>query len=246
MRCGHLFNGISGFGLAAHWMGWENIMHCEIDPFCNRVMKHHFPNSFQHEDIRTTDFRIWRGKIDLITGGFPCQDISVVGKGKGITGQKSGLWVEAYRAIDEIRPRFVVLENSSELLKKGFENILYPLSEIGYNVEWECFRAIDFGYPHIRERLFILAYADGVRWESDYEECGILPQVLNREILPYKAPDIFLSLGRPDRTRNFEGLQLDHGFPGELDKDSIRALGNAIVPQVAYQIFKAIEQYENL
>jgi DNA (cytosine-5)-methyltransferase 1 len=244
MRCGHLFNGIGGFPLAASWMGWENIMHCEIDPFCNRIMNHHFPNSFQHEDIRTTGFTIWRGRIDLLTGGFPCQDISIVGKGKGITGQKSGLWSEAYRAIDEIRPKIVVLENSTELLKKGFENILYPLSEIGYNAEWECFKAIDVGYPHIRERVFVLAYADGVRWKGDYEDCGILPEVFNRKVLPNKAPDILLSLVRPDRSRNFENLQLDNGFPGQLDKESIKAFGNAIVPQIAFQIFKAIEQYE--
>lgn len=64
MRCGHLFNGIGGFALSAQWMGWENLMHCEIDSFCNRVMNYHFPNSYQHEDIRTTDFTIWRGRID--------------------------------------------------------------------------------------------------------------------------------------------------------------------------------------
>jgi DNA (cytosine-5)-methyltransferase 1 len=206
-------------------------------------MKHHLPNSFQHEDIRTTDFSIWRGRIDLLTGGFPCQDISVVGAGKGITGKKSGLWVEAYRAIDEIKPVVVVLENSAELLKKGFENILYPLSEIGYNVEWECFKAIDFGFPHIRERLYILAYSDGIRWQSDYEKCGILPTVFDRSVLPNKAPDLLLSLGRPDRTRDFVDLQLDNGFPRELDKSGIKAFGNAVLPQIPYKIFKAIEAY---
>lgn len=242
MNCGHLFNGIGKFALAAHWMGWNNLMHCEIDPFCNKVMNYHFPNSYQHEDIRTTDFTIWRGKLDIITGGFPCQDISVVGTGKGIEGAKSGLWVHMQRAIEEIRPPIVVIENSPELLKKGFEKILYPLSEFGYDAEWRCFQANQFGRPTKRKRLFVVAYANGIGWKGNYEKCGILSQVSHRSVLQDQAPDLLLSLERFDRTRNFNSVQLDHGFPGELDKQAIKAFGNSIVPEVAYSIFKEIEQ----
>lgn len=110
LKCGHLFNGIGGFALAAHWMGWENVMHCEIDPFGNKVMNYHFPNSYQHEDIRTTDFTIWRGRIDLLTGGFPCQPYSSAGKRKG-TADERHLWPEMLRAIREVSPRWIVAEN---------------------------------------------------------------------------------------------------------------------------------------
>lgn len=244
MRCGHLFNGIGGFPLAAHWMGWQNIFHCEIDDFCNKVMNKHFPNSIQHGNIKEQDFTGYRGAIDLITGGFPCQDISIVGSGRGITGEKSGLWLHMHRAIDEIRPRIVVIENSSELLKKGFEKVLYPLSQIGYNVEWDCFQANQFGRPHKRKRLFIVAYANGIGREGDYEKCGILSKVSYRSDLQDTPPDLLLSLERFDRTKNFANVRMDNGFPEELDKPGIRALGNAIVPQVALQIFKAIQEYE--
>lgn len=244
MKCGHLFNGISGFGLAASWMGWQNIFHCEIDDFGNKVMNKHFPESIQHGDIKKQNFTLYRGTIDIVTGGFPCQDISIVGAGKGITGEKSGLWLHMFRAIDEIRPRYVVIENSSELLKKGFEKVLHPLSEIGYDAEWECFQANQFGLPHKRERLFIVAYANGVRRESDYEKCGILSKVSYRPNVQNQTPDILLSLERFDRTKDFTNVRMDNGFPAELDKPAIRAYGNAIVPEVAQEIFKAIQEYD--
>jgi DNA (cytosine-5)-methyltransferase 1 len=162
MRCGHLFNGIGGFALAAAWMKWENVMHCEIDPFCNRVMNHHFPNSYQHEDTRTTDFRIWRGKIDLLTGGFPCQPASTAGKRSGKADDR-WLWPETKRAIVEIRPRIVVLENVN-----GLVSLLEPVSftEVEsqavqfYNREHLLFKLehkkrdkIEIGLKAIQERL---------------------------------------------------------------------------------------------
>lgn len=164
MRCGHLFNGISGFGLAAHWMGWTNVMHCEIDPFCNKVMSHHFPNSHQHEDIRTTDFTIWRGRIDLITGGFPCQPYSTAGKRKGKEDDRH-LWPEMLRAIREIQPGYVVGENVRGLTNWNgglvFDEVQADLEAEGYEVLPFLLPAAGVGAPHRRDRIWFVAHAIG-------------------------------------------------------------------------------------
>ena len=107
MRHGALFNGIGGFQLAAHWMGWENVFHCEIDRFCNQVVKRHFPESICYEDIKQTDFTEWAGRIDIISGGFPCQKFSLNGKGQ----LDLSLWKEMLRSIREIGPSWIVAEN---------------------------------------------------------------------------------------------------------------------------------------
>lgn len=105
-----LFSGIGGFDLAAEWAGWTNVFNCEIDPFCRKVLAYHFPNAFQYEDIKTTDFRPLRGCVDVLTGGFPCQPFSLAGKRKG-TDDNRYLWPEMLRAIRELAPRWVVGEN---------------------------------------------------------------------------------------------------------------------------------------
>ena len=110
MTHGSLFSGIGGFDLAAQWLGWENIFHCEINPFCQIVLKYHFPNSIQHHDITKTDFTIYRGRIDVLTGGFPCQPFSVAGKQLG-TEDDRHLWPEMLRVIREVAPEWIVGEN---------------------------------------------------------------------------------------------------------------------------------------
>jgi DNA (cytosine-5)-methyltransferase 1 len=163
MNCGHLFNGIGGFALAAHWMGWANIMHCEIDPFCNKVMNYHFPNSFQHEDIRTTDFTIWRGKLDLITGGFPCQPYSTAGKRKGKEDDRH-LWPQMLRAIREIQPRYVVGENVRGLTNWNgglvFDEVQADLETEGYEVLPVLLPACAVNAPHKRDRIWLVAHAN--------------------------------------------------------------------------------------
>lgn len=162
MRCGHLFNGIGGFALAAHWMGWENVMHCEIDGFCNRVMNHHFPNSYQHEDIRTTNFTIWRGRIDLLTGGFPCQPYSNAGKRKG-TADDRHLWPEMRRAIREIKPRWIVPENVRGLTNWNgglvFDQVQAEMEAEGYEVIPFLLPACGVNAPHRRDRIWFIAHA---------------------------------------------------------------------------------------
>ena len=115
MTHGSLFSGIGGFDLAASWMGWKNAFHCEIDEFCSRVLKYHFPDSEHYGNIKTTDFTRWRGKIDVLSGGFPCQPFSLAGRRRGAEDDRY-LWPEMLRAVREIRPTWIVGENVDGIL----------------------------------------------------------------------------------------------------------------------------------
>jgi DNA (cytosine-5)-methyltransferase 1 len=164
MRHGALFNGIGGFQLAAHWMGWENVWHCEIDPFCNNVVKQHFPQSICYEDIKQFDARQWRGSIDIISGGFPCQPFSQAGKRKG-TADNRYLWPEMLRVIREVQPRFVVGENVGGLVNwdRGmvFEQVQADLEAEGYESAAFILPACALNAPHRRDRIWFIAHAVG-------------------------------------------------------------------------------------
>jgi site-specific DNA-cytosine methylase len=133
----------------------------EIDPFCQKVLAKHWPNVRRWDDVRTfppepTDD--WR--CDVICGGFPCQDISLAGKGAGLAGERSGLWVQFSRIVCLLRPRFVVVENVSALLIRGLGRVLGDLAACGYDAEWDCIPAAAVGAPHIRDRVFIVSARD--------------------------------------------------------------------------------------
>lgn len=137
MRHASLFSGIGGFDLAAEWMGWENVFHCEINPWCQKVLKYHFPNSKQYDDVTKTNFSSWRGKVDILTGGFPCQPFSVAGQRKGSADDRY-LWPEMLRAIREIQPGWIVGENVAGLL-----SMVQPGSEITVESQASLFEAAD-------------------------------------------------------------------------------------------------------
>jgi DNA (cytosine-5)-methyltransferase 1 len=160
-----LFAGIGGFDLAARWMGWRTAWVSEIDPFACRVLAHHFPDAPNHGDITTLDFTTVE-PVDILVGGFPCQDISNAGKQAGIEGARSGLWFHYARAIRELRPRYVVVENVAALTNRGLDRVLGSLADIGYDAEWGCFGAADVGAPHKRDRLWLLAYHNDSRLQG--------------------------------------------------------------------------------
>lgn len=172
MRVGSLFAGIGGFDIAARWMGWRTAWVSEIEPFACRVLAHHFPDAPNHGDITTIDFTTVE-PVDVLVGGFPCQDISNAGKQAGITGARSGLWFEYARAIRELRPRYVVVENVAALTNRGLDAVLGSLAEIGYDAEWGCFGAADVGAPHKRDRLWLLAYPNGEQQQYVFSGCGV-------------------------------------------------------------------------
>ena len=164
MRVLDLFSGIGGFSLGLERAGMTTVAFCEVNDFCRAVLKKHWPTVPIYDDVQTlTASRLAADGIgvDVICGGFPCQDISIAGKGAGLAGKRSGLWYEFHRLINEIKPRYAVIENVSALRSKGLEDVLGSLAEIGYDAEWHCIPASAVGAPHRRDRIWIVAYANG-------------------------------------------------------------------------------------
>lgn len=161
MKVLDLFSGIGGFSLGLERVGMTTVAFCEIEPFPRAVLAKHWPGVPIYDDVRTlTAARLAADGIvpDVICGGFPCQDISVAGKGAGLDGERSGLWHEYRRLIGEVRPRFVIIENVAALRNRGLDTVLGGLSALGYDAEWHVVSAAAIGAPHIRERVWVLGY----------------------------------------------------------------------------------------
>lgn len=157
----NLFDGIGGFALAAEWMGWHNVASCEIDPFCRRVLDYHFKYEYIYEDIKQADFTGLRGRIDLVTGGFPCQPFSLAGKQQG-TDDNRYLFPEMFRVIREVQPRWIVAENVRGLVTQQgglvFEQVCSDLESAGYEVQPFILPACAVNAPHRRDRVWIVAH----------------------------------------------------------------------------------------
>ena len=164
-RHGSLFSGIGGFDLAAEWMGWENVFHCEWNDFGKKLLNHYWPNSISYHDITKTDFSIHRGTIDILTGGFPCQPYSSAGKRLGKEDERH-LWPEMLRAIREIQPRWIVGENVLGLVNWNggmvFEEVQADLEAEGYEVQPYVLPAAAVNAPHRRDRVWFVAYAKSI------------------------------------------------------------------------------------
>lgn len=292
MKHSSLFSGIGGFDLAAEWMGWENVFHCEWMPFPRQVLKYHFPNSISYEDITKTDFTIHRGQLDILTGGFPCQPYSVAGKRLGKEDERH-LWPEMLRAIREIEPRFVVGENVRGLVNWNggmvFDEVQSDLENEGYEVIPFILPACAVGAPHRRDRIWFVAHTNNKRRsdgcgkisEADGEiskrnestepcdsntwnasntnnqglERGAGKRVQRNE---RRGNEFFNAKSSGDCKQNsWQNFPTqspicsgDDGLPTKLDgitfskwrNESIKGYGNAVVPQLVYKIFKAIEQ----
>jgi DNA (cytosine-5)-methyltransferase 1 len=248
MTHGSLFSGIGGFDLAAEWIGWENVFHCEIKEWNRQRLKKNFPNAESYNNILTFDAKRYENTIDVISGRFPCQDLSIAnrynGGGKGIKGERSGLWKEYARVIRQVGPGIIVFENSPMLLSGGLETVLCDLHELGYDAEWRCFYASDFGFPHFRKRVYGVAYSRLKRWKNIIKNGGVLQKVLPQQ--SSRQNIIPMSFERFNSKTIREDLCLNDGFSRELDRDVIYAYGNAVLPQIPYQIFKSIESYNKL
>ena len=250
-----LFSGIGGFSLAADWTGGiETVAFCEIEPFCQKVLKKHWPDVPIYSDIKELngyDLVQRHGAVDIICGGFPCQDISYAKTWTtngaycvdGIDGSRSGLWKDYKRIISEIKPKFVVAENVKALTNKGLDVVLRDLTEVGYDSEWCIISPAVFGATHRRERIFIMAYPIGF----GRKQKSILQGIFTSETIR-QAPEWELSRtvceanGKKTLPKSF-GIY--DGIPRGLhDADRIKALGNSIVPQVVYPIFQGIVDIE--
>lgn len=163
MRHGSLFSGIGGFDLAAEWMGWENVFHCEINDFARKVVSYHYPKAHSHTDITKTDFRKYEGTIEVISGGFPCQPFSLAGQRRGSEDERY-LWHEMLRAVQEIQPVWVVAENVYGLINIDggmvFNQVCSDLETNGYEVQPFVIAACAKDAPHRRERVWFVAYSE--------------------------------------------------------------------------------------
>lgn len=267
MTHGSLFSGIGGFDLAAQWMGWENVFHCEMNPFGQRVLAHHFPNSKLHEDVKTFPSSDYVGRIDCLTGGFPCQPYSTAGKRLGKDDDRH-LWPYMLDIIRTIQPRYVVGENVRGLVNWNdgmvFDEVQADLEAAGYEVLPFILPAAAVGAPHRRDRVWFVAHATNARAERMRRartdavcEFADAAHADNRS-----RPRNAVRAGRQEFTllpwAKFPTQSAicggDDGLPAELDgitfpkwrNESIKAYGNAIVPQVAYQIFQAIQQTDGM
>jgi len=221
-----LFSGIGGFSLGLERAGFTTQYFCEIDPYCRGVLAKHWPHVPCFEDVRTV-----RGvdltPVDLLCGGFPCQDISLAGKGAGLSGERSGLWFEYARLIDEIRPRYVLIENVSALRSRGLDHVLGSLAALGYDAEWHCIPACAVGAPHRRDRVWIVAYAERPGSQGLRAEHGLRENQKEMQV------------GRGGWWASEPAIQrVADGLPGRIHR--LKSLGNAIVPQIAELLGYAI------
>lgn len=283
-----LFEGIGGFSLAARWAGWHTPVMVEWDQYCQQVLHKNFPDAKIFGDIKQFDGRPYAGKIDIITGGFPCQPFSIAGKRAG-TNDDRYLWPEMFRVIEEIKPEWVVSENVADIRSMDGGNllagILADLENGGYSTQVYIIPAIGKGAPHRRERAWIIAHTESRRrriWTTPHiwpaageKHTPGNPAALRhtpdadseglqkRESQPghngTKQPAIIGNVWRDHWLEVATRIcGMDDGIPARVDgigklsgtrkkgkAQRIKALGNAIVPQIAYQIFQAINEHEN-
>lgn len=221
---GSLFAGIGGLDLGLERAGMVCRWQVEIDDYATAILERHWPDVPRWRDVRTFPGADTE-RVTCIAAGFPCQDISYAGRGAGLAGERSGLFYEAIRVVRQLRPRFVLLENVAALLTRGLDAVLGILGEIGYDAEWHCISAASVGAPHIRERIFILADAESNRDANRGKRTGW--PVIDERTRWDTEPGV--------------GRVVD-GVPTRMDKERIRCLGNAVVPQVAEWIGRRITE----
>jgi DNA (cytosine-5)-methyltransferase 1 len=262
-----LFSGIGGFSLGLERAGgFRTVAFCECEPYAQRVLAKHWPGVPIYPDVRELGAaRLAADGItaDIITAGFPCQDISMAGRGAGLAGERSGLWREVARLVGELRPRYAILENVSALLHRGLGDVLGDLAEIGYDAEWHCIPASAVGAPHQRDRIWIVAHPGEVRRnagraEQPLQRAGVDGEALladaasvgqqgSRE--PFNASNSAAGQDRKAASTEHGGVgsvwssepdvgRVANGVPYRVDR--LGCLGNAVVPQIPEIIGRAI------
>lgn len=270
---GSLFAGIGGLDLGLERAGMVCKWQVEIDDYATRVLERHWPNVRRYRDVRECGEHNLDA-VDLICGGFPCQDVSLAGKRAGLEGQRTTLWGEFARIIGELRPQWVLAENVPGLLSSDsgrfFGNVLRDLATCGYDAEWDCIPACALGAPHRRDRVFIVGYAkrSGCTLQSSESERAILghgaeasaSSSLQQDVADadwerfttprngYDTPCLFRGGGMP-RPEEWWAVEPDvgrvaNGVPARVDR--LRCLGNAVVPQVAEYVGRLIMRMEAL
>jgi len=223
---GSLFSGIGGFDLGFQWANIKTLWDVEIEPYCQKVLRKNFPDTEIFSDVKKVRAQQLI-PVDVISGGFPCQDISTAGNQLGLDGPRSGLWSELFRFVSRIRPRFAVIENVSNLARLGLDRVLTDLASIGYDAEWQCISARAVGANHIRERIWIVAYPRENR-----------SRLLSNDNRDGKKTDGSSSRHKQTDSRSWPEIPAaefwasNDGLPAWIP-DGWAGVGNAIVPQIA-------------
>jgi DNA (cytosine-5)-methyltransferase 1 len=247
LRVLDLFSGIGGFSLGLERTGgFETVAFCEIEDYPRRVLEKHWPGVPIYEDVRTLTADTLRRDgiaVDVICGGFPCQDISVANvKGIGLAGERSGLWREYARLVRVLGPRFVFVENVAALLGRGAGDVLGDLAACGFDAEWFALPASAIGAPHHRDRLWIVAYPCGTGREGHQSILGIFE---SEAAASAKHGNPFAGAWRA-LGGGFSDLRPGDGVSVGMERRKLRTTGNAVVPQIPELIGRAILKAEGL
>ena len=245
-----LFAGAGGGILGGHLLGWRTVAAVEIEDYPRRVLLQRqadgiLPRFPIWDDVQTFDGKPWRGKVDVISGGFPCQDISCAGKGAGIDGERSGMWGHMARIIGEVLPRYVFVENSPMLVGRGLARVLGDLASMGYDARWGVLGAHHAGAPHKRDRIWIVAdsYKGG---RNRCQECNIIKEAIKPT--SWRYDDDGLDLAK--HWSGFHSSEISRAADGMAHRvDRLKAIGNGQVPAVAalaWRILTAHSQYRRL
>jgi DNA (cytosine-5)-methyltransferase 1 len=243
-----LFAGAGGGILGGHLLGWRTVCAVEWEPYAACVLAARQNDSFLPpfpiwDDIQTFDGRPWRGIVDVVSGGFPCQDISAAGSGDGLEGERSGMWREMARVIHEVRPQFVFVENSPMLTSRGLGQVLGDLAQMGFNAKWGVLGAADVGAPHQRDRIWIVANSSCDRRNVSVNGDNQLPK---RKICPHKqniGNKVWSEAQRCVQIDDWSSyaskfLGMDDGVAARVDR--LKAIGNGQVPEVARRAWEAL------
>jgi DNA (cytosine-5)-methyltransferase 1 len=234
-----LFAGAGGGILGGRLLGWRTVCAVERDAYPAAILAQRQNDGMLEpfpiwSDVTTFDGRPWRGIVDVISGGFPCQDISSAGRGEGISGERSGLWSEMWRIIGEVRPRFAFIENSPMLSIRGLDVVLCDLASLGYDARWGVMGAADMGAPHRRDRIWVLAYTSSIGQQGQ----GINERSSNSKKNRKGETGFSVNGSKGNKTAWFTEPDLGRVANGvAFSMDRLKAIGNGQVPSVAAAAF---------
>jgi DNA (cytosine-5)-methyltransferase 1 len=239
-----LFAGAGGGILGGKLLGWRTVCAVEYEPHAAAILAKRQNDGILQpfpiwDDVRTFDGKQWKGIVDVVSGGFPCQDISCAGKGKGIEGERSGLWLEMARIICEVQPRYVLVENSPMLTIRGLGTVLGDLAEMGFDARWGVLGSYHVGLPSKRERLWLVACRDGINMHRHYERKSV-EKYTEKWRTTTHLPCVNID-GR--KFRKFpDDLPMDNGMADWMDQ--IERIGNGQVPILAALAWKILSKMD--